>query len=103
MGRVARGAQSGRSLALFEPRPTDRLCSAHFEDSMFERNFAAEFISAGMMTTKKRCDKKLVAGAVPTLFSHRKAVADGASERRESLYLKRKYSDISEETVSKCS
>ena len=106
MGRAVRGASRGLSQRLFEPRSTYRLCSAHFEKPMFQRNFHAEFVMAGMMVTKKkkRNGKKLVEGAVPILFAHSSscstvAVEESAccsrtSRRRESLYLKRKYAAL---------
>ena len=57
-------------IRFFEPRPADKLCAAHFEENMFERNFLADFVAAGLMSSKKKPAKKLVPGAMPTLFEH---------------------------------
>ena len=92
MGRVARGVKSSAgSHKLFEPLQSDRLRSSHFEEDQFERNFMAEFVATGEMTSRR-----LKPEAVPTKFSHREAVAE-KKPRRESQYLKRKYDQSQEE------
>ena len=55
MGRVARGVKSSDGAhKLFEPLQSDRLCFSHFEEDQFERNFMAEFVAAGEMTSRRR-------------------------------------------------
>ena len=99
MGRVARGVRSSAgSHKLFEPLQSDRLCSSHFEEDQFERNFMAEFVAAGEMTSRRRPRRMLKPEAVPTKFSHREAVAE-KKPRRESQYLKRKYDQSQEEVA----
>ena len=98
MGRVARGLKSSAgSHKLFEPLQSDHFCSSHFEEDQFERNFMAEFVAAGEMTSRRRPRRMLKPEAVPTKFRHREAVAE-RKPRRESQYLKRKY-DQSQEKV----
>ena len=55
MARVARGVNSSAGAhKLFEPLQSDRLCFSHFEEDQFERNFMAEFVAAGEMTSRRR-------------------------------------------------
>ena len=95
---TVRGASTGKTFHLFEPRSVDRLCSAHFEDSMFQRNFEAEFVAAGLLTADKKIPKTLIVEAVSSLFQHNRLtrISDGRVER-QSLYLKRKYSQLDDE------
>ena len=97
MRRAPRGG-TGKTLRFFEPRPADKLCSADFEENMFERNFLADFVAAGLMSSNKKPAKKLVPGAVPTLFKHSRLarIAEQQHERRRSLHLKRTYSQSSD-------
>ena len=84
MGRAPRGKTS-----LFVPTRNDRLCSAHFEDHCFKRDFKGEFQEQGAMEQgKRRRRKELVDGAVPTIFA-RKPASETPS-RRSSLYMQRK-------------
>ena len=58
----------------------------------------AEFVTAGMMATRKRPHLKLTSAAVPTLFSHKEAAAKKKkAARRESACLKRKHEATSED------
>lgn len=95
MGRMERGKSKGYKL--FEPRKWDRLCSTHFDKSLFQRDMQAEFMAAGVMAEKpgKRRPRKLVEGAVPTIFAEQSASSSRLSSpppksSRESSYLKRK-------------
>ena len=98
LGRIARCAVSSTgSHRLFQPTRHDRLCSAHFEPNQFKRNMMAEFVTAGMMATRKRPHLKLISGAVPTIFSHKEAGVKKKAPRRESAYLKRKHEATSED------
>ena len=64
MGRAPRG-----KTAYFEPLKNDRLCSAHFENSCFQRDLRAEFAADGLLEAGSvRAPKRLKAGAIPTMI-----------------------------------
>ena len=76
---------------------------------MFQRDLLAEFVAAGEISTTKKCARKLIPGAEPTLFRKSQAapsrskVGSITGSRRKSLYLERKYmqgSSSREEMVS---
>ena len=58
--------------AFLMPTRNDCLCSAHFEDSRFQRDLNSEYIAAGVLEAGYiKSAKKLVPGAVPKIFAHR--------------------------------
>ena len=89
MGRALRG-----KTAYFEPLKNDRLCSAHFENSCFQRDLRAEFAADGLLEAGSvRAPKRLKSGAIPTIFSHKRP----PSARRESADQQQKEEEAARE------
>ena len=76
------------------------LCSDHFHTNCFARDLMSELLDKDKFQQRKKRDRKLVEGAIPTIFKHKvydeiningtKVLLDESASRKRSLDLERK-------------
>ena len=77
------------------------LCSDHFHSSCFERNMQSELLDKDDFPQRKKPNRKLIDGAIPTIFKHKvydeinmdgtKVLLKESASRKRSLDLERKH------------